>query len=85
MSICSSIVDHAPNVDASVLCEFRGEHLLAIAVVPRVATLPLGEQKKVARGDRRPGWMFLLLDTVLVHTITSLCSHCLLRCTPRER
>jgi len=36
MSMCSSIVDHAPDVDVSVIREFRGEYLLVIAVVPQV-------------------------------------------------
>jgi len=31
--------------------------------VPQVATLPPVELKEAARGDCRPGWMFLLLDT----------------------
>jgi len=41
----SSIVEHTPNVDIS---EFHGEHLHMIAVVPQVATLPLGELKEAA-------------------------------------
>ena len=45
LSMCSSIVDHAPDVDVSVIREFRGEHLLVITVVPQVATLPPGELK----------------------------------------
>ena len=43
LSMCSSIVDRAPDVDVSVIREFRGEYLLVIAVVPQVATLPPGE------------------------------------------
>ena len=49
-------------MDVSVVREFRGEHLLAIAVVPQVATLPPGDLNGVARGDCRLGWLFLLLD-----------------------
>ena len=48
LSMCSSNVDHA----------------LVIAVVPQVATLQPGELEGVARGDYRPGWMFLSLDTM---------------------
>ena len=55
----SSIVDHTPNIDVSVIREFRGEHLLTIAIVPQVATLPPNELKEMARGDCKPGWMFL--------------------------
>ena len=39
LSMCSSIVDRAPDVNVSVLREFRGEHLLIIAVVPQILTL----------------------------------------------
>ena len=39
------------------------DHALVIAVVPQVATLPSCELEGVARGDCRPGWMFLSLDT----------------------
>ena len=45
LSMCSSIVDRAPDVDVSVIREFRGEYLLIIAVVPQVTTLPPGELK----------------------------------------
>ena len=45
LSMCSSIVDHAPDGDVSIIHEFRGEYLLVIAVVPLVATLPPGELK----------------------------------------
>ena len=45
MSMCNNIFNRAPDVDVSVICEFRGEHLLIIAVVPQVATLPPGELK----------------------------------------
>ena len=45
LRMCSSIVDHAPDVDISVIREFRGGHMLVIAVVPQVATLPPGELK----------------------------------------
>ena len=45
MSMCNSIFNHAPDVDVSVIREFRGEHLLVIAVVPQVATLSPGELK----------------------------------------
>ena len=61
LSMHSSIVDHASNVDVSIIREFHSEHLLAIAVMPRVATLPPGELKEAARGDCRLGWMFLML------------------------
>ena len=43
--MCSSIVDRVPDGDVSVIREFRGEHLLVIAVVPQIATLPPGELK----------------------------------------
>ena len=43
LSMCSSIVDRVPDVNVSVIHEFRGEHLLVIAVVPQVATPPPGE------------------------------------------
>jgi len=45
LNMCSSVVDHAPAVNVSVIREFHGKHLLMIAVVPQVATLPLGELK----------------------------------------
>ena len=45
LSMCSSIVDHAPDVNISVIREFHGGHLLVIAVVPQVVTLPPGELK----------------------------------------
>ena len=45
LSMCSTVIDHAPDVDVSVIREFRGEYLLVIAVVPQVATLPPGELK----------------------------------------
>ena len=48
LSMCSTVVDRAPDVNVSVICEFRGEYLLVIAVVPQVATLPPGELKEVA-------------------------------------
>ena len=48
---------------ACITYVFCGEHLLAIAVVPRVATLSPRELKEEARGDCRLGWRFLLLDT----------------------
>ena len=41
----SCIIDRAPDVDISVICEFRGEHLLVITVVPQVAALSPGELK----------------------------------------
>ena len=50
LSMCSSIIDRAPDGDVSVIREFRGEHLLVIAVVPQVATLPPGELKGGQRG-----------------------------------
>ena len=50
LSMCSSIVDHTPDVDVSVIREFRGEYLLVIALVPQVATLPPGELKGWAEG-----------------------------------
>jgi len=53
--MCSGIVDHTPYVDISVMHEFRSEHLLVIAVVLQVATLPPSELKETARGDRRSG------------------------------
>jgi len=34
LSMRSSIGDHAPNVDVSIIREFHGEHPLAIAVMP---------------------------------------------------
>ena len=55
MSMCSSVVDHAPDVNVSVIREFRGEHLLMIAVVPQIATLPPGELK---------GWPEGIVDQV---------------------
>ena len=64
LSMCSSNVNHASDIDSSVVHEFCGKHLLVIAVVPQVATLPPGELEGVARGDYRPGWMFLSLDTM---------------------
>jgi len=45
LSMCSSVVDHAPDVSVSVIREFCGENLLVIAVVSQVATLPPGELK----------------------------------------
>ena len=45
LSMCSSVVDHAPDVNISVIREFHGEHLLVIAVVPQIATLPPGDLK----------------------------------------
>ena len=57
LSMCNSIADHTPTVDISVIHEFHGEHLLTIAMVPRVATLLPGKLKEMARGDCRPGWM----------------------------
>ena len=50
LSMCSTVVDRAPDVNVSVICEFRGEYLLMIAVVPQVATLPPGELKGWAEG-----------------------------------
>ena len=51
LSMCSSVVDHTPNVDISVMHKFRSEHLLVIAVVLQVATLPPSELKEAARED----------------------------------
>ena len=45
LSMCSSIVDRAPDVNVSVIREFHDEYLLVIAVVPQIATLPPGELK----------------------------------------
>jgi len=45
LSMCSPIVDRAPDVDVSVICEFCGKYLLVIAVVLQVATLSPGELK----------------------------------------
>ena len=39
----SSNVDHASDIDSSVMRKFCGKHLLVIAVVPQVATLLPGE------------------------------------------
>ena len=64
LSMCSSNVNHASDIDSSIIRKFCGKHLLVIAVVPQVATLPPGELEGVARGDCRPGWMFLSLDTM---------------------
>ena len=48
--MCSTVIDRAPDVDVSIIREFRGEYLLVIAVVPQVATLPPGELKGGQRG-----------------------------------
>ena len=45
LSMCSGIVDRAPDVNVSVISEFRGEYLLITAVVPQVVTLSPGELK----------------------------------------
>ena len=45
LSMCSSVVDRAPDVDVSVIREFRGEYLLVITVVSQVAALSPGELK----------------------------------------
>ena len=45
LSMCGSIVDRAPDANVSVIREFRGKHLLVIAVVPQITTLPPGELK----------------------------------------
>ena len=63
MSMCNSIFNHAPDVNVSVIREFRGEYLLVIAVVPQVATLPPGELKGWPEGivDQAGYLNFLLL------------------------
>ena len=40
-----SVVNHAPDVDISVIGEFHDGHLLVIVLVPQVVTLPPGELK----------------------------------------
>ena len=40
LSMCSSVIDRARDVNVSIIREFRGEYLLVIAVVPQIATLP---------------------------------------------
>ena len=50
LSMCSTVIDCARDVDVSVIREFRGEYLLVIALVPQVVTLPPGELKGLPEG-----------------------------------
>ena len=66
--MCNSIFNHAPDVDVSVIREFRGEYLLMIAVVPQVTTLPPGELKGWTEGIvDQAGYFCCLVPWVLAY------------------